>query len=293
VTNALSSWDQANSSLSFSSAGYQPVLNTRDAWLNGYKWEGPGAAGGGVGMGANIDVFSLAGGTTFTDYRNVLQTTPTSSLARTYVCYTNGSYDIKSVDIVLNSSFNWSTTGGNFDVQTVVLHELGHSLGLDHPNQAVANGAANYSPTTHLPGAPYTRYEVMDSDYYPDGINRTLTTDEIGGLAFLCPVTGDTNTNGRFTLADVYSAINILAGSAPLNRVALRNSDLNKDGRLTLSDIYGLIDMLYYPNQSAPQDFAINLLEEMGYDVSTLPEPNAALLLLAGFATWRRRRGLV
>jgi hypothetical protein len=134
----------------------------------------------------------------------------------------------------------------------------------------------------------------MDSDYYPDGINRTLTTDETGGLAFLYAVTGDANTDGRFGLDDVSLAIDMLFGFAPTpNRVALRNTDLNHNGALDLGDVGNLIDMLFYPNQAAPQDFSLTYLEGMGYDVSDLPEPHAALLLLTGFAAWRRRRGTV
>ncbi|HSW44687.1 MAG TPA: matrixin family metalloprotease, partial [Phycisphaerae bacterium] len=186
VTNALTSWDQANTTLRFAAAGYQPVVNSKANWAaGGHAYEGPGAAAGGTGIGANIDIMSRPSGFTFTDIFNRTVTLSSTSLAMTVPI--SLSNNLLSVDVYLNSSFNWSTTGGHYDVQTVVLHELGHALGLDHPDQAAARGAANYNPWTHLAGAPVTRTVVMDSGYYPDGINRMLTNDEIGGLTFLYP----------------------------------------------------------------------------------------------------------
>lgn len=291
VLAALTSWDQANTTMKFTAAGYQPVVNSRSNWIaGGYYYEGPGKAAGGVGIGANIDIMSRPAGFSFTDVYNHVVTIPSNSLAVTAPIV--ASQTLLSVDIYLNSSFSWSTTGGNFDVQTVVLHELGHALGLDHPNQAASHGAANYDPFTHQPGKAWSTTDVMYSDY--TGINRSLTSDEIGGLAFLCPVTGDANTSGRFTFADVQLAIDMYFGYAPApNRVALRNIDLNKNGVLNFSDLNGLITMYFYPDQPAPPGFSLTLLEDMGYDVSNLPEPQTALLLLIGLAAWRRRTGAV
>lgn len=36
------------------------------------------------------------------------------------------------VDLVFNNSYTWSTSGSNYDVETVALHEIGHWAGLDH-----------------------------------------------------------------------------------------------------------------------------------------------------------------
>ncbi|MGD0952149.1 MAG: matrixin family metalloprotease [Methanotrichaceae archaeon] len=44
----------------------------------------------------------------------------------------NGYYSIKESDTAYNSAQKWSTTGSNYDVQSVSLHELGHTIGLDH-----------------------------------------------------------------------------------------------------------------------------------------------------------------
>ena len=292
VVNALAKWDEISEAVSFAPAGYEPVLNTRDNWIaGGYKWEGAGAAVGSTGIGANIDIFSYPSGFSFTDIRGQTRTVPSTSLGVTFYTTMNNSTNLLSVDIILNSSYNWSTTGGNFDIETVILHELGHALGLDHPDQAVANGAANYDPHTHQPGATYTRNEVMDSGYFPDGINRTLGEDEIGGLAFLYPVQGDTDTNGQFTFADVQLGIDMFFGFASEpNPVALQNADLNHNGELDFQDVDSLITLYFFPNQAAPQNYTLTLLGDMGYDTTnmTLPEPSSVALILTGIAAWRR-----
>jgi len=72
--------------------------------------------------------------------------------------------DIIEVDCVFNDNNNWSTAattpGGQFDVETVMLHEFGHYLSLGH-----SNPPAVMQPTV------------------PSGAQRrTLTTDDINGI---------------------------------------------------------------------------------------------------------------
>ena len=62
-------------------------------------------------------------------------------------------------DVVFNSAYTWDSfrgtqIGGKQDIQRVALHELGHVLGLNHPNQAsppqfltaIMNSHISYSP---------------------------------------------------------------------------------------------------------------------------------------------------
>lgn len=42
VLAALTTWDQANTTMKYTAAGYQPVVNSRSNWIaGGYYYEGP------------------------------------------------------------------------------------------------------------------------------------------------------------------------------------------------------------------------------------------------------------
>ena len=76
------------------------------------------------------------------------------------------STSVDEADMALNMNFPWSTDGVNhYDVETVMLHENGHVLGLGHSN---VSGA------------------VMEP-YYGE-VRRALHADDIDGVRFLYPL---------------------------------------------------------------------------------------------------------
>ena len=60
-------------------------------------------------------------------------------LAVTLLAYRNGNFE--ETDTVFNSAISWDSYRGNltppvFDFHRVAIHEFGHTVGLDHPDQA-------------------------------------------------------------------------------------------------------------------------------------------------------------
>jgi len=83
----------------------------------------------------------------------------------------DGFFDKALGDIYYNDGFGWSTTGANFDIETVVLHEAGHGLSQQHFGTAfVDSGSGN------LHFAPRA---VMNAAY--SGVQHDLTGTDKGG----------------------------------------------------------------------------------------------------------------
>jgi len=61
-----------------------------------------------------------------------------STLASTRVEYMQSSNTLVRFTMTFNNRYTWTTTGaaGQFDVQGITTHELGHALGLNHPGTA-------------------------------------------------------------------------------------------------------------------------------------------------------------
>lgn len=101
-----------------------------------------------------------------------------------------------------------------FDVQTVVLHEVGHALGLDHPNEAPTNNGALIDPYTFqfLGANCWQSAAVMHGDY--NGVKRDLHPADIGGMAYLYipALPGDLNANNELDPGDAFQAIHSLGG---------------------------------------------------------------------------------
>jgi poly(3-hydroxybutyrate) depolymerase len=68
-------------------------------------------------------------------------------------------YSALESDLSFNTRYGWSTSGSNYDVQTVALHELGHTIGLGD-----LYGKSQFTGDTR---------QIM---HYYTGVKRTLAT---------------------------------------------------------------------------------------------------------------------
>ncbi|MHB8120099.1 MAG: matrixin family metalloprotease [Methanothrix sp.] len=116
------------------------------------------------------------------DRNNVVAWKPVSGSAlaysRTWFNYNkvDGYNTAVESDIVFNTGYTWRTDGlnGGFDVQSVALHELGHTLGLGD-----LYGKTQFNDDTRL---------VM---HYYTGIKRTLRKRRFGWYLEALPLTPD------------------------------------------------------------------------------------------------------
>ena len=99
-------------------------------------------------------------------------TGPDNNVAKTTVTFDKDTGEILDADIEVNHAFNFFTVGDDvveYDLQSVMTHEVGHFLGLDHTQDFDATMNASYTPgTTDL---------------------RTIEQDDIDGLCAIYPVT--------------------------------------------------------------------------------------------------------
>ena len=85
-------------------------------------------------------------------------------------------------DMQISPTWQWttSTSGVQVDLQSVVTHELGHALGLQHPD--------NGHGITVNPG-PHPE-DVMYSTYTAGSIKRSLSADDLAGELAIYPAAG-------------------------------------------------------------------------------------------------------
>lgn len=131
IRNAANTWSNAGAKFTFSYGGATNIANTPDSDFDGVN---------SINWSSNFP----SGSTT---------------LAQTTYWYSIPSGNITECDCVLNANQPWSTAAvtpsGQFDVESVMLHEFGHYLSLDHST----------APAVMQPAIPSgTQRRVLSSD---------------------------------------------------------------------------------------------------------------------------------
>jgi hypothetical protein len=132
---------------------------------------------------------------------------PSGVLAETFLPPpANGGTD--AGDIVLNSNISWQINS-NYDLQTVVAHEIGHALGLGESSVSTA---------------------VMYGTY--NAIKQALTSDDIAGIQSIygAPQFDQFNNNGSHN-SSVFTAANITSYITSNAQIAIPSLDITTAGQ--------------------------------------------------------------
>jgi hypothetical protein len=116
-------------------------------------------------------------------------TSPDNTLAKTTVTYDTETGEILDADIELNHAFNEFTTGDDdvqYDLQSILTHEFGHFLGLDHTLDLFATMNAGYQlgDTSLRDIEEDDRNAVCDA--YPPSRQVTCRPEPNGGFSGAC-----------------------------------------------------------------------------------------------------------
>ena len=147
----------------------------RNAIVSSAAWNGAGAGTVVNATVASVSSFRLGDGIPMLNFRDPVGACTGSCLAATFTGYyqrrSNGTYRIYDADIVTNASRNYATageacSGTEFRIEGVMVHEVGHLLGLGHTNVSGATMFPSVSACNNNPASTEADDEAAIRDLY-------------------------------------------------------------------------------------------------------------------------------
>ncbi len=148
-----------------------------------------------------------------------------------------------------------ATAAQVFDIQTVMLHEIGHALGFDHPNEACSRNGVIIDPYTLdlLPCGAISTAAVMHGAY--SGVRRELTIPDIGAVSFLYRPrkAGDLDGDDTISISDAAMAMTLFENPSAATPYEVGAMDfLSRNGRIDVEEISLLLFWVLDPINFSP-----------------------------------------
>ena len=147
----------------------------RNAIVSSAAWNGAGAGTVVNATVASVSGFRLGDGIPMLNFRDPVGACSGSCLAATFTGYyqrrSNGTYRIYDADIVTNPARNFASagetcSGTEFRIEGVMVHEVGHLLGLGHTNVSGATMFPSVSACNNNPASTEADDEAGIRDLY-------------------------------------------------------------------------------------------------------------------------------
>jgi hypothetical protein len=181
-----------NRGLSGVNDGNGGATRTRSAIVSNGAWNGAGSGTVITASVGSVGGFRLGDNVPMLNFRDPINACTGSCLAATFTGFFSGS-TINDADIVTNTTHAWTSQGedpngsgcnGEFYIEGVMVHEIGHGLGLGHTN---VNGATMFPSVSACNNGPATTAADDDAGinqlYGGGGGNNNSCSGNCGGQA--------------------------------------------------------------------------------------------------------------
>lgn len=148
---------------------------TRNAIVSSAAWNGAGAGTVVNATVASVSGFRLGDGIPMLNFRDPIGACTGNCLAATFTGFfqqrSNGTWRITDADIVTNTARNWASageacSGTEFRIEGVMVHEVGHLLGIGHTNVSGATMFPSVSACNNGPASTEADDEAAVRDLY-------------------------------------------------------------------------------------------------------------------------------